>query len=446
MIKRSTPAVFLLRAKIDAGMFALGTAFFIDDTGLAATNFHVIADAISANAVLRDPAAEVPVTLVAVDPGNDIALVRVDVSKLATKPPTLRISQVEPSQGQDVWALGFPRGMSMTVTKGVVNAVRGFDELPADLRKSLKYDKASRWVQTDCTINHGNSGGPLVDLDGQVIGMNTWAWTSQNNSFFALSALHISALVTTPRTQDVGFDGLKKVEKRSRIAGTLAPDLDVVRNVPAAEVIQAAKTFAQAARCSSCSGKGTITSKKRTGEQRGNGIIYPIFSDVTETCSACEGSRYSKKKAVVDAASRLILKLSRMKENDVRAPAAMKAIQDALKAVVAISPASLAQTINDHAVTQLTDVDLKLGSPVLFVGHLDKDHVFHASEERVQLVSVDGKKLMVVIKDLLSIDASELEQVIVLGISSGRLVGPDGEIIPVLSNGCTMALRERNNP
>ncbi|MBL8876953.1 MAG: trypsin-like peptidase domain-containing protein [Phycisphaerae bacterium] len=257
MIKRSTPAVFLLRAKIDAGMFALGTAFFIDDTGLAATNFHVIADAISANAVLRDPAAEVPVTLVAVDPGNDIALVRVDVSKLATKPPTLRISQVEPSQGQDVWALGFPRGMSMTVTKGVVNAVRGFDELPADLRKSLKYDKASRWVQTDCTINHGNSGGPLVDLDGQVIGMNTWAWTSQNNSFFALSALHISALVTTPRTQDVGFDGLKKVEKRSRIAGTLAPDLDVVRNVPAAEVIQAAKTFAQAARCSSCSGKGT---------------------------------------------------------------------------------------------------------------------------------------------------------------------------------------------
>jgi len=276
--------------------------------------------------------------------------------------------------------------------------------------------------------------------------MNTWAWTSQNNSFFALSALQISALAQSPRTQDVGFDGLKRGEKRSRMAGTLAPDLEVIRNVPASEVIQAAKTFAQTARCSSCSGKGTITSKKRTGEQRGNGITYPIFSMVTETCNACEGSRYSKKKAVVDAAGRLITKLSRMKEGDAKAPAAMKAIREALQSVVAISPSSLAQTINDHAVTQLTDVDLKLGSPVLFVGHLDKDHAAHSAEDRIQFVSVDGKKLLVVIKDLLSIDASELEQVIVLAISSGRLVGPDGEIIPVLTNGCTMALRDGNGP
>jgi serine protease Do len=139
---------------------SLGSGFIVDPSGVIVTNNHVIANAYDITVTLQDN-QELKATLIATSPVADLAVLKVNAAKpLASVPfgdsSTLHV-------GQPVVAIGNPLGLGGSVSGGIVSA------LNRDLMSS-PYDD---YIQTDAAINHGNSGGPLFNLKGEVIGVNT---------------------------------------------------------------------------------------------------------------------------------------------------------------------------------------------------------------------------------------------------------------------------------
>ena len=143
----------------------IGSGVIVDgDEGLVVTNHHVVNGAEEVVVTLQDR-REFEATLVGSDPGTDVALLRIEADDLVALPPGDSDSL---EVGDFVVAIGNPFGLGQTVTLGIVSALgrSGLGILGG-------IEGYEDFIQTDASINRGNSGGALVDLDGQLVGINT---------------------------------------------------------------------------------------------------------------------------------------------------------------------------------------------------------------------------------------------------------------------------------
>ena len=142
----------------------MGSGFIIDKEGFILTNYHVVEGAEEIVVLLEDE-KEYPAKLIGSDSKTDIALIQ--IQKEPGDDTTFPFLKMGESQGLEVgeWvvAIGNPFGLSHTVTVGVVSA----------LGRSIGAGPYDEFIQTDASINPGNSGGPLINLNGEVIGINT---------------------------------------------------------------------------------------------------------------------------------------------------------------------------------------------------------------------------------------------------------------------------------
>ncbi|HVW65273.1 MAG TPA: DegQ family serine endoprotease [Nitrosospira sp.] len=138
-----------------------GSGVIVDAVhGYVVTNFHVIKDALRVTVTLKDR-RQFQAKLVGTDPGTDIALLKIDAKKLQA----LRLGNSDLlNVGDFVVAIGNPFGLGQTVTSGIVSALG---------RSGLDIEGYEDFIQTDASINPGNSGGALVNLKGELVGINS---------------------------------------------------------------------------------------------------------------------------------------------------------------------------------------------------------------------------------------------------------------------------------
>ena len=163
---------------------ALGSGFIVDSRGYIITNNHVVdkADKIYVK-LSTDPDGGPgdegrPATVIGVDKDTDIAVIKIDTKEPL---PTVKLGNSDGAQvGDWVLAIGSPFALSKTVTAGIISAKnRSIDEPSPN---GVSQTQFQRFIQTDAAINPGNSGGPLVDMAGQVVGMNTAIYTQSMGS------------------------------------------------------------------------------------------------------------------------------------------------------------------------------------------------------------------------------------------------------------------------
>jgi len=142
---------------------ALGSGFVLDKAGHIVTNFHVVRGA-TAIQVSFSNNERFKAKLIGVDPSTDIAVLHVEVKARALKALPLGNSDGV-RVGDQVIAIGNPFGLDRSVTAGIVSAVQRRIEAPNRL-------SISHVIQTDAALNHGNSGGPLLNAQGEVVGVN----------------------------------------------------------------------------------------------------------------------------------------------------------------------------------------------------------------------------------------------------------------------------------
>ncbi len=151
---------------------SLGSGFIVSKEGYILTNNHVIKDADEIIVKLSDR-RELVAEVIGSDPRSDVALLKIDAHDL----PTVKIGDSSKLKvGEWVLAIGSPFDFDHTVTAGIVSA----------LRRNLPSENYVPFIQTDVAINPGNSGGPLLNLDGEVVGINAQIY-SRTGGFMGLS-------------------------------------------------------------------------------------------------------------------------------------------------------------------------------------------------------------------------------------------------------------------
>ena len=159
--------------------YSVGSGFFVDKSGHVLTNYHVVEDAAKITVKLES-GEEFPARVVGVDEETDLAVLKIDAGR---DMPFVTLADSDQARvGDWVLAIGSPFGLNRTVTAGIISQTN---------RETPSTSLFQRFIQTDAAINRGNSGGPLVNMNGEVIGVNSQIATSTgdyNGVGFALPA------------------------------------------------------------------------------------------------------------------------------------------------------------------------------------------------------------------------------------------------------------------
>jgi S1-C subfamily serine protease len=213
-----------------------GSGFIWDEQGHIVTNYHVVEGARSLSVAFHDQQT-FDATLVGVEPRKDIAVIKVKNAPPSLFVPIKLAKGQQLEVGQKAVAIGNPFGLDHTLTTGVVSAIGR--QVQGAGGVSIR-----DMIQTDAAINPGNSGGPLLDSQGQLIGMNTMIYSKSGASAgigFAVPVATIARIVPqiikTGRAEQlglgIGVDPVQKLERRVGIRGVIV--LSVPDGSPAAQ-------------------------------------------------------------------------------------------------------------------------------------------------------------------------------------------------------------------
>lgn len=146
--------------------YSVGSGFIVDKTGYILTNYHVIDDASRITVRLQN-AEEYVAKVIGTDEETDLAVLKIEAGK---ELPSVKLGDSNSNQvGDWVLAIGSPFGLAQTVTAGIISQTN---------RETPSSSVFQKFIQTDAAINRGNSGGPLVNMNGEVIGVNSQIATS----------------------------------------------------------------------------------------------------------------------------------------------------------------------------------------------------------------------------------------------------------------------------
>lgn len=204
LIEQAEPACVRIDVQLKDGSQGIGSGFVVDvDRKWVVTNYHVVADSETATVIFEDGAKATVKGWNAHYTDKDLALLKIDTDR---KLIALPLAQKLPRKGEKTVAIGAPQGLSFTATEGIVSAIRDGQELAQFSEYADEKDPAFRkflftgqWLQTSTPISPGSSGGPLLNMYGEVVGVNSGTLASGQNINFAVSCVEIQKLVNVGR-------------------------------------------------------------------------------------------------------------------------------------------------------------------------------------------------------------------------------------------------------
>ena len=197
--KKVFPALVYIKvvqANLDGGSSssasASGSGVLITPDGEIVTNYHVIDKAVSIRCLLND-GRNFDAEIVGSDKDTDLALLKLKLPKDTPALPYADFSRKTISEGEFVMALGAPWGLNRSISIGIISCVNRY--LPGHSEYSL-------WYQTDASISPGNSGGPMIDTDGRIVGINTLGMFGGGTLAFTIPSSTVEVIL--PRLRKYG--------------------------------------------------------------------------------------------------------------------------------------------------------------------------------------------------------------------------------------------------
>ena len=181
LVQRCKPSIFMINTYDNEGNpLSLGTGFFIDSKGIALSNYHVFEGAKTASITTYDGNRYFVDNIIAQSQQMDIIKFSIALPRQKSF-AYLPITKAKPKEGDDVFVIGNPQGLDYSVSNGIVSSLR-HDE------------KTGLTIQTTTPISQGNSGSPLINMNGEVIGIISFFLTTGQNLNFAISVENLPLL------------------------------------------------------------------------------------------------------------------------------------------------------------------------------------------------------------------------------------------------------------
>jgi S1-C subfamily serine protease len=264
---------------------ALGSGFVVDKAGHIVTNYHVIAGAKSVEVSFSN-SDNMKAKIVGSDPSTDIAVLQIDARSRALTPLLLGNSD-RVRVGDAVVAIGNPLGFDRSVTAGIVSAVQRAISAPNEY-------PIDHVIQTDAPINHGNSGGPLINSRGEVIGVNGWIATGSGSG----GNIGIGFAIPVNTVRDVAAQLIRSGKVEHPFIGVtakpLTPEIAKLFNLPAARGLLVAGVQG---------GSGAAAAGLRAASQQAvvSGESWPIGGDLIISADGVQLSSVDQLRDVIAA-------------------------------------------------------------------------------------------------------------------------------------------------
>ena len=199
IIEQVMPSIVAIRADTPEGK-AAGTGFLVDSTGVVVTNLHVIEGATRVAIKLHSGEQYTQIRVASFDQERDLAILRIPGFDL----PVVNLGNSDDVKvGATVYAIGNPLGLEESVTKGIVSSIRAIEG-------------GTKIIQTDSAVSPGNSGGPLINDHGDVVGIVTYKLSAGENLNFAVPINYVRALL--PFEQLRSLDELSQELGRAKVS------------------------------------------------------------------------------------------------------------------------------------------------------------------------------------------------------------------------------------
>jgi len=221
LIEAVEPSVVRINIYAGQRVGGNGSGYIIDKEGTLVTNRHVIEGATKVTGLFQGDETEYAITGVySINAPKDIAILKIDCPPEKLHP--LVIFDGQPRKGTELVAFGAPLGLDFTASEGILSAIRK----ASDLTKMGMTGHEGLWFQHTVPISPGNSGGPLVNMKGELIGMNTMQFTIGQNLNFAISAADVTEeLAKKSSVKPLQSDTVPVLAKAS--GGQPSPDVEV---------------------------------------------------------------------------------------------------------------------------------------------------------------------------------------------------------------------------
>ena len=192
LYEKTSPAVVTIEvADSKFNTFAMGSGFFVSSDGLLVTNHHVIKGASYAKVKRADGSTLFVQGVMAINEKADLAVLKVNGKDL----PFLQLVPTLPKVGDKVYAIGNPEGLTNTLSEGIISGIRTDPAKAHDVFDEVSPDAPNTFLQTTAPISHGSSGGPLLQVDGQVVGVTAAVLQEGQNLNLAVPAQDALRLV-----------------------------------------------------------------------------------------------------------------------------------------------------------------------------------------------------------------------------------------------------------
>ncbi|HEY0483514.1 MAG TPA: trypsin-like peptidase domain-containing protein [Kofleriaceae bacterium] len=228
ILQRASPAI----VRIEAGSEKVGTGFVIDKAGVIATNLHVVAGESAIKIKLFDGSQYDVAQIAGIDPGRDLALLRITPKKDL---PTLKLGDSDAvSAGDQIVAIGNPLGFDNTVTNGLVSQVRPICGKADFAAQHCKQELTL--LQISAPISPGSSGGPLFNQFGEVVGITTAIITAGQSINLAVPGNYLKPLVAQRAAIPPAQFAKQTQFADERRSAQPDDKVQIVRNVPVHEL------------------------------------------------------------------------------------------------------------------------------------------------------------------------------------------------------------------
>jgi S1-C subfamily serine protease len=428
-----------------------GTGFLIDEKGHALTNFHVVHGAPGGFATfMLHEDEKLPVELIQVFPDRDLAVLQIALpsGERANEYVPLKFRERTPDAGVEVFAIGFPLFLGYTVNKGVISGFRRYGDLQS-LFPDLSYAPNSRWLQTDCTINSGNSGGPLLDTDGRVVGVNTWVMLKDmaRNIYFALDARDaqdaLSTLPDQPLTFAAALTQFPVKTPQTQFLPNEFPPVTVGRATTPDNVTASAHSLAKgfSHACEKCRGKGQVTVKVLVGRE-GDGLLQrKIYESRSKVCDECQGTGtvMSEPQVIYRLAGNFIKSLAALQTSDARLQIVLVQTRGIIAAGIRNNPMAL-MAINDRVKAIPGLANPTPNTPMIGTGEVLTSYSTKDGKGQIYVVAFVNSSRLLLVDDPILSEPTGTGFVFVGGICAGTVNIPGAESVVVLRRGFMMSI------
>lgn len=478
-LREAIDAVFELRIRSGAeNTERRSLAFFVSNDGLAVTAFHQLKGADSALAILPHLSEPAPVSLLSVAPRMDLALIRVTPGALPilNKRHWITVPDKPIEVDSELWLIGRSSEGEPTVAYGSCTRIIRHYAFKDETRRALPFDNLSRWAVVTCAVTLEQSGGPLINAEGELAGIGIWFWKNNESSQrrydprrrsssaptekgLALAADHVRQLIDNAETHPTNFTQAKAKYSHTSPACHRLPRLRMTGPVNWNDLRRAANDFQKASVCPLCKGTGNIEldpedqpkeEDTRTGAATTRPTRnYPTRAATatanastteddekrTKPCPRCEETGLANAETMVKLGSNIVRALCQCDLNLPEAQRNLVYMRSQLQDVLQINPQRMAMPLNTEARKHIHLRSLQPGQPVLFLGAVDEEQAFEDQPIRMLTVSLGDSLSRVVIAEPDMADDNLDEVVLVGGVLAGYLTSEKGRPVPVINRG-----------